>query len=269
MAKHLNQITNKIKGYLSKGSSQTLHTNQKTLSSSKQTSNKKSVLPDALKLAILRGEARMRMQFFEFFSQKGFDDVFALQAYQKVYVDSNAIVEFVQNLGLINTTEGYIRSGVASQTSDYRQLCYELYCLLIDHLYQHGETQLFDDATIGLLQHYVPSLFPKQANRKPSLEQLKKQLKIRLNKHFNTQVTVKESFTTTQNTTTKATANFKLIAHMAGCYPLQLIQIEDKRLRGARFKAYHGLLEQLEAGIFMAKADKKMARKKDKIMPFA
>lgn len=258
MAKHLNQITNKIKGYLAKGGSQPLQKQQQYLTSSKNTN-----LPDALKLAILRGEARMRMQFFDFFNQKGFDDAFAHQAYQKVYVNSTAIVEFVQNVGLISATEDYIAKGVTTQTNSYNQLCYELYCLLVDHLYQFGETELFAQATVGLLQHYVPSLYPKQANAKPSLEQLKKQLKTQLNKHYHAQVTVKESYTTTE-----ATVSFKLIGHMAGHYPLQLIHIQDKRMRSARFKAYHGLLEALQAGEFNAKADKKMARKKDMPAPF-
>lgn len=257
MAKHLNHITNKVKGYLAQGESQSLHKNQKSLTAQQTT------LPDALKLAILRGEARMRMQFFEFFSQKGFDDAFAHQAYQKVYVDSSAIIEFVQNVGLVSATEDYIAKGVATQTTDYRQLCYELYCLLVDHLYQFGETELFQQVTIGLLQHYVPSFFPKQANTKPSLEQLKKQLKTRLNKHFHTQVTVKESFTSTADA-----MSFKLIAHIVGYYPLVLIHIEDKRMRSARFKAYHGLLEDIESGRFATQPERKMARKKDKIVPF-
>lgn len=251
MAKHLHHITRKVRGYLAQGSSQSLHKSRKTLAS-----GQKAVLPDALKLAILRGEARMRIQTFDFFSSRGFDDAFALHAYRKIYTDSNTIIEFAQKIGLLTATEDYISSGVAQQAQDYRQHCYQLHCLLVDHLHQSGEAGLCQLVTVGLMQHYLPGFFPKQANARPSLEQLKKQLQVELNRHYHTPVTVKESFVTAQDS-----VDFRLIAHMPGCYPLELIRLEEKRVRSARFTARHQLLALLQAGELTAQPQRKPAKK--------
>ncbi len=203
-----------------------------------------STLPDALKLAILRGEACYRQRFCDYFASRGFDDAFAYLAYQKMYLDSQMLVEFVQQIGLCELTEDYIKHGIANQESDYRAQCYQLYCLLIDYL-QQQHPDMLEHATTALIHHYLPSYFPKSQQVKPSLDSLKKQLNKALNHRWHCQVTVKESFTTSEDC-----ATMRLIAHVDKCYPTELICLQEKRLRSARFKAYHRVLECIDRDEF-------------------
>lgn len=256
MAKHTQHFTTTIKQHLATGKGQ--RQKQKW----HRQHNQQHHLPDILKLSALRGETYYRQRFFDYFYHKGFDDAFTYMAYQKMYVDNHMIVEFVQQIGLHNITEAYIKKGIANENTDYTTQCHQLYSLLIDYLVQLDEKDMLYHATTGLIQHYLPSYFPKANKIKPSLETLKKQLKKALNTQWHCQVTVKESFTTTDKL-----ATMKLIAHVDKCHPTVLIVVEAKRLRSAKFRAYHELLDHLNNGQFTITPQTKMAKKGQTIEP--
>ncbi len=254
MAKHLSQLTNSIKGYLHRADNTVLHKQKRSLS------NKNANLAPALKLAIIRGESHVNMACFDFFAHKNFTEDFIYHAYEKIYHDSNAIMDFVQHCGLVKDTESYITQGLTNQADSYQHLCQQLYYLLVDHLYQHEEMTLYNHATFGFIRHYFPSFYPKQAEVKPSLKIIKKQLQTLLNKQFHTKVTIKESFVTTDDR-----VNFRLILWISGYHPFELVEIEAKRLRSARFQAYHRTLERLQLGQLLVQPIAKMAKKKQGI----
>lgn len=247
MAKHSKQFTHALKRYLSVGKGQRRKQHWHT---------KQQQLPDALKCSVLRGEAVFRQQFFAYFEGKGFDDTFSYLAYEKIVNDSHVITEFVQLIGLQDAVESYIQAGVAAENDDYHAQCYQLYCLLIDHLAQMDEEKLLHDASVRLIQHYLPSFLPKADKIKPSLETLQKQCRKALNKQWHCQVTIKESFTTTADS-----AELKLIAHVDKCHPTELIHIAANRLRSAKFQAYHQLLDALENDEFDKNLIAKLAKK--------
>lgn len=232
MAKHHQHFTRQLAGYLSDG---------KGKQHKHKWHHKQQQLPDALKLSVLRGESLFRLRFFRYFESKGFDDNFAYLAYQKMLVESHVITDFVQHIGLQQASEDYIQTGLSHENSDYNAQCYQRYCLLIDRLDQDNAEQLLTDATVGLIQHYFPSFFPKATQVKPSLEVLRKQLRKALNQQWHCQVTIKESFTTSEES-----ATMKLIAHVDQCHPTELICVQAKRVRSARFQAYHQLLEKID-----------------------
>ncbi len=254
MAKHSKHFSASLKRYLSAG---------KGLRRQQHWHKKSRQLPDALKLSVLRGEAIFRQQCFEYFDSKGFDDNFSYLAYQKIFISSHVITEFVQHIGLQTAIEDYIQAGIAIENHDYNQQCYQLYCLLIDHLAQSDEDKLLNDATLRLVQHYLPSFFPKAESIKPSLAALQKQLKKALNTRWHCQVTIKESFTTGDNT-----ATMRLLAYVNNCYPTELICVTAKRLRSAKFSAYHQLLDNINNGKFDVKPKQKMLKKSQPMTPF-
>lgn len=256
MAKHLSQLTNPIKGYLNQANSAEVSKYTQTLA------DKNTKLPAALKLAIIRGESHVNLQCFEFFTQKCFTDDFIYQAYQKIYHDSHAVMEFIQSCGLIKDTEHYITQGISNQSTDYAQLCQQLYFLLVDHLQQHHESKLYEHATIGFMRHYFPSFYPKQSQIKLNLDTIKKHIQTVLNKQFHSKVTIKESFTTTENR-----VNFRLILWVKGYHAFELVEINAKRMRSARFKAYHRVFEQLQSGGMLLNLTKKTSNKKHPIAP--
>ncbi len=261
MAKHSKHFTQSLKSYLSVGSGERQKRKWYNKQSNGHTSEQQ--LPDALKLSILRGEATFRQQFFDYFERKGFDDSFSYLAYQKIVIGSNVITDFVQHIGLQKAIEEYIQSGIATTNSDYRQQCYQLYCLFIDHLAQNNESKLLHNATVELVQHYLPSFFPKADKVKPSLEILQKQLRKALNIRWHCQVKIKESFSTTDSD-----ATMRLLAYVDKCYPTELICVTDKRLRSAKFKAYHQLLEQINHNDFDITPTPKMKKKSEPMQPF-
>ncbi|MDP8186044.1 hypothetical protein [Phocoenobacter skyensis] len=253
MAKHSKHFTQSLKIYLSAGNGER---------HKYKWHNKGQQLPDALKLSILRGEMIFRQQFFDYFESKGFDDNFSYLAYQKIVVSSNVITEFVQQIGLQKATEEYIQSGIATTNSNYHQQCYQLYCLFVDHLANNDETKLLHNATVALVQHYLPSFFPKVDKVKPSLETLQKQLRKALNIRWHCQVKIRESFTTTDSD-----ATMRLIAYVDKCHPAELICTTQKRLRSAKFKAYHQVLEQINNGDFDITPIPKIKKKSQPMMP--
>ncbi len=253
MSKHLNHITQPIKGYISKN-------NNKSLTARLKKHNKDSVLPPALKLAIIRGQAHTHIACFSFFANKNFDDAFVYDAYQKIYHESNAIMDFIQHCGLINHSEDYIVKGLTNTSKDYKDLCEQLFYMLIDHLYEY-EPRLFQLATVGFIQHYFPSFYPKQSKVKPSLEQLKKILQKQLNKKLHSKVIIKESFTTDD------IADFTLKVRVQGYYDYELIRVTAKRIRSARFQAYHQALEKLNNDSLIIELQAKAAKKNKPIAP--
>ncbi len=257
MAKHSKHFTQSLKSYLSVGSGERQKRKWQT------TNNNGQQLPDVLKFSILRGETIFRQQFFDYFESKGFDDSFGYLAYQKIVVKNNVITDFVQQIGLQRAIEEYIQSGIATENSDYQQQCYQLYCLFIDHLAKQGENQLLHNATVELVQHYLPSFFPKANKVKPSLETLQKQLRKALNTQWHCQVKIKESFSTTDDS-----ATMRLLAYVEKCHPTELICITDKRLRSAKFKAYYQLLEQINNNDFDISPIPKMKKKSEPMTPF-
>lgn len=225
MAKHQKHITQALTTYLSsavqKRRQKYWHKNQQQL-------------PKALKLSFLRGETILRQRLFDYFENKGFDDNFSYLVYQKIILDSNVINDFTRQIKLQQAAEEHLKRGTDNQA-------YQLYCILIDHLAQNAEQHLLQQATTDLIHYYLPSFFPKAKNLKPSLQSLKKQLRKELNTLWKCQTTIKESFTTTPQS-----AEIKIIAHIQSHHPTELICQTAKRLRSARFQAYHKLLQQIQ-----------------------
>lgn len=252
VAKHTQHFTQDIRGYLSTGRGERAH---------RRWAAATTALPDALRLSLLRGEMIVRERFLAYCESKHLDDAFAWAAHEKLY-RGYPMVEFVQQTGLLSLSASYVTAGTASMTADHQAQCYQLYCLLVDHLAQHEESALLTLATTGMIQHYLPSFFPKIGTAKPSLAMLQSQLRKLLNRQWHTQVKVKESFTTDDHG-----ATMQLIAHVQGCYPLSLVCVEAKRLRSARFQAYHQLLDALTSGAFTDEPQPKPVKKHQPMQP--
>ncbi len=173
MAKHLAQITHKLKSYLhtdnhlqrsAKHTSQHLNLGHLPLQHNlNQQQHQNQQLPPALQLAILKGEALIRLRVFAYLANRGFDERFILLAYQKIFTDSMVISEFCQQIGLIEVAEDYITQGAGFSADSYQAVCWQLYCILVDRLDSEEKHQLVNNATVGLTHHYLPSFFQKLA----------------------------------------------------------------------------------------------------------
>lgn len=143
-----------------------------------------------------------------------------------------------QQSGLLSYTESYIKQQLATNSKEHHQFCYQLYCLLIDQLSQQKQEALLQNATEGLLQHYLPTLYPKAPVEKATdTDRLKKEITKLLNQHWQTSVKLKESFTSNDNN-----VEFSLKAQCTGYHPLTLIQVSGDRLKTTRMNACKQLL---------------------------
>lgn len=239
MAKKLQHIADPVRRFLQVGAGQSVLSHGKKL--------KHAVIPDAIKLSMMRGEAILRFRVFEYFRQKSFDESFQYHAFNKLFHESNVLIDFVQRSGLLTFTEQYLKQAISEEWDSLHKQCYQYYCLLIDQLNIHSEKQLSNTVTVSLVQHYLPSFFPKAHQVEFDLAACKKDITRLLNRHFNVACRLKESFKAESDH-----VDFSVYAHATGYHPALLSQLEGKRLKPTRNKCYKVILRGLEDGDFPA-----------------
>ena len=230
MARHLSHITNPLKQYLS-----TRFTKQWKLDKSISLIDT-NALPAPLHIAQLRGDAILKSTFFDALEHKQIIDPQSQQyAWQQLIISGHCLQEIIEGSGA--TAFFHLDTHV-----DYAKQCYHAYCIILWDAANNNDA-LKEKLTTGLVNHYLPTLYPSKAkDRTP--EQLKKEMTKLLTQQWGIKPDIKESFTTSQDEVT-----FSLIAKLKGYSTTTLITLTGKRLNMTRNKAYKTCLKQLESEI--------------------
>lgn len=228
MARHLAKIIQPLKNYLN-----ARFMKQRRLDKSVNMAEI-TQLPAPLYIAFLRGEALLRQNIFTHLETKKISDPCDMSyAWQQLIDSSFCISEIVEKSGAVQFFH------LDNSHSSYQQQCYRVYCIILWDVAQHNII-LSQQLTKGLIDHYLPTLYPKQAKEKTS-EQLKKNITLLLYKHWQVKANIKESFITT-----KTDVEFSLIAKIPNHQSLTLITHSGKRLNITRQQSYKKLLKQLQ-----------------------
>ncbi len=192
----------------------------------------------------------LRLKALDALAAKHFDIDSRLKAYEAIFEQSSIVQEWASAAGLERYAELGIKRQLSSQAKSRNQWYYLLFCCLISELSQNGQGQLVDRCITGLVQHYLPTLFPKESiqKAKPDPEKLRRALAHRLHIHWKIPVHIKESFHTEGDH-----VRFALIAHSPQHSPVVIQRYEGKRLKPTRSKAYQLCEKAFEAHIFPAK----------------
>ncbi len=206
-------------------------------------------LPWLLQAAALRGEAIMRVRFFDWceavnmgLTQSGHQQ----KLWQTLMVERGKVADLVRRIGLIKA--------MANQTAMPEvddELAYQLYCGMLDDLARQQNMQLLEIATDQLWLHYFRQLFPDtavQASPPDDPEALRLRAEIMLAKLTRQTVAIKESFTQSETA-----ATFHLRIKLDGKWQDQPT-ITATRLKPARLQAWQALITQLETGKLDAQA---------------
>lgn len=228
MARHLTQITNPLKQFLS-----ARFTKQWRLDKNINLADA-AKLPAPLFVAQMRGEAHLKTAFFTALEQKQITDPISQQyAWQQLITKGNCLKEIMENSGAAAFFH------LNTQT-DYIQQCYNAYCIILWDT-AINQSPLENTLTTGLVNHYLPTLYPSKAKSKTP-EQLKKEIAKLLTQQWQLKPEIKESFETKEDEVI-----FSLKAKLARYNTSTLITIKGKRLNNTRLKAYKQCLLQLES----------------------
>jgi len=249
MARHLTQITAPLKQYLSARFAKQwrLDKNINMAETDK--------LPAPLFIAQMRGEAILKSEFFSTLEQKQINDPQSQHyAWQQLISAGRCIQEVIEN----STATTFFH--LNTQT-DYALQCYNAYCIILWDAANTNES-LKAKLTSGLINHYLPTLYPTKAKDKTP-EQLKKEIAKLLTQQWQLKPEIKESFETKEEEVI-----FSLKAKLARYSTTTLITITGKRLNNTRLKACKQCLTQLkEQATPLPKALSTM--KKDKTAPLS
>ena len=145
--------------------------------------------------------------------------------------------------------------------SGYATQCYNAYCIILwDAVANNNKLKI--NLTSGLVNHYLPTLYPNKAKEKTP-EQLKKDIAKCLAQQWHLKPEIKESFTTAEEGVT-----FSLTAKVKGYSTTTLITLQGKRLNITRTKAYKACLAHLNHAP-KALPQALSAKKKDKSAPLS
>lgn len=229
MAKKLSHITLKLITYL-----QANYSHKKIYPATIQVSENSVSLPEPMQIAFVLGEAWFRISFFNFLQSKHIQDPQSqFHVYEALILNKKYFVEVVQHSELLK----YFN--FENVESNYSDFCYQAYCICLADVKNRGEQQLFDLMTKGFVSHFYPMLYQqKQLNSDPAV--LKKILVQLVKAQWELPVEIKESFLASSDT-----VNFSLKALAKGHEPIELIQLQGKRLKPTRINAYQEIIKRL------------------------
>lgn len=227
MAHHLYQITNPLKQYLSSRFSKQWRLNKSI--DLADTEN----LPAPLFVAQVRGAAILKECFFKELDQKRITDpVSQRYAWHQLLISGNCLQEVMESSGA--TSFFHLNTKQAYSTQ-----CFNAYCIILWDA-STNNSKLRETLTSGLVNHYLPTIYPNKAKEKTP-EQFKKDIAKLLASHWQAKPEIKESFIASDEG-----VSFSIIAKLKGHSVSKLITLEGKRLNITRKKAYEACLKQIE-----------------------
>lgn len=228
MARHLTQIIQPLKQYLS-----ARFAKQWRLAKTFDIADL-SNLPAPLYIAQMRGEALLKLTFFECLEQKQIADPQSQQyAWQQLIQSNHCLNEIAEKSGLLAFFH------INTEHADYKLQCFNAYCIVLWDAALNNN-KLKDNLTFGLVNHYLPTLYPTKSKGKTP-QQLQKEIAKLLGEQWQLKPEIKESFSTTAECVT-----FSLTAKLKGYSTYTLITLNGKRLNITKNKAYKVCLKQLQ-----------------------
>lgn len=196
-------------------------------------------LPAPLRLAALRGEGVLRGRFFHHFGQALPHAPTAgqwLDYWQRFVLQRGIIADLVRRAGMYQATGLSQRPDVNDD-----ELCFHLYCVLLDSLAQQNNEQLLHIAVERFFVYHWRQQFPTevQANpERPNVTALRQRLERRLKKQYGNKAKLKESF---EQSAKKV--SFRLLLVLPNQVPQELIRLDGQRLKPTRVRAYERALD--------------------------
>lgn len=228
LARHLSHIINPLKQYLSTRFVKQWKVDKAT------NLMEISQLPAPLHIAQLRGDAILKNTFFDALEQKQIIDPQSQQyAWQQLIISGRCLQEIMEGSGA--TAFFHLDTHNA-----YAKQCYHAYCIVLWDAAVNNDA-LKEKLTTGLVNHYLPTLYPSKAKEKTP-EQLRKEVAKVLTMQWGIKPDIKESFTTSEDEVT-----FSLIAKLKGYSSTTLLTLTGKRLNITRIKTYKACLKQLQS----------------------
>ena len=204
-------------------------------------------LPPLLLVLALQGEGVLRQRFFgsavgDFGHQLPHTPSPEqwLHYWQSFVLQNGHIADLVRRIGLINALS--VEAHLPQADDD---LCMQLYLALLGMLSERKLTQLETTATTQFFGHLFKQLFPHEAaTPKPKKDSstLQNQLERALRKLHQQPITLKESYTQTDDL---VTFTLRMQLNKKGAWQ-DLITVQRPRLRSARLFAYQTLLKQMQ-----------------------
>lgn len=200
-------------------------------------------LPWLLQVAALRGEALLRLRFFDWCEamDMGLTESRHQQTlWQALLVERGKVADLVRRMGLVKA--------VANQTAlpDVNdELAYQLYCGLVDDLARQQNQHLLEIATDQLWLHYFRQLFPDTPVQHAPPDDpvaLRARAEVLLTRRTGQRAQIKESFTQSADSVC-----LHLRIKLDGRWH-NLPTVTASRLKPARLQAWQALLGQLESG---------------------
>lgn len=200
-------------------------------------------LPAPFELAWLRGEATLRLRFFDLFEGRfGLDDPARLLAlWQEFVLKRGHIADLVRRIGL---PRALASQGALPEVDD--EVAYRLYCGLLDDLARNGEAYHLALATDDFFRHLFMQQFPRftrDSDPAKDANALRLKAEVQLAKHLGLPVEIRESFTESPEG-----ARFRLRYKPRGDAWQDLPEHAGPRLRPLRLTAYQALLATLDGG---------------------
>ena len=205
--------------------------------------------PSPYKLAILRGEAILRLRFFDgFIPSMGiiFSDEQKIAAWDALVLKSTILEDFVNRIGIASHLK---REAVLSKDASDEKL--NLFFMLCAAIHEQ-EPALLEVAVDELMLYQWKQQFQGivAKDKKLSHEQLRDKLLLRLRKQLGTSVEIKESFVQTADS-----VDFKIIVRVSAGEPWrELISLIRPRLATARLAGFDAAFELDYGGNLAASA---------------
>jgi len=246
MARKLSQISTKLSAYLNSH-----YKSNPVFHGMIQAKQSGVTLPKVMQIAFLRGEALFRERFFKRLEDKSISDLHSQHVSYLALVENKAF--FQQLIEHADITPSF----KLQVTGEYDAgvLSYMLYCVLLFDMKNRNEFKLVDELCFGFVDHFLPGLYPK-ASRNDDILTLKKELVQLIKQRWHVDVSVKESFKTTDN------VDFSLFIHGNGYHPKLLIQQVGKRLKPTRLNVYQTIIQQLKTPHYTLELHQKVMTKK-------
>jgi hypothetical protein len=204
--------------------------------------------PAPYRLAILRGEATLRLRFFDHFIPSlsiSLDSAQTLALWQNLVEDAGHLTDFIHRSGMQAALrrQAPIPEHAAQESRELYAMLVgaadashpELVPIFVDQLMLHQWRQRFPNA---------PSHTSKTKKQTPAEQRA--QLLVKLRKQHNATMELRESFT--QETEHTEQTTFKLLTRSRASEPWQtLIELTRPRLTTARNAAYEAAQKQLQS----------------------
>lgn len=227
MARHITNIVNPLKAYLKARFAKDWRVDKQL------DLRRDSAFPPPLFVAQKRGEACLITGVFNALESKQVIDPQSQQhLWQQLIVSGYCLSDIIERSG----ASAYLQFDTQS---DYQKQCYNAYCIILWDVTLHDKV-LAQALTKGLVDHYLPTLFPTKAKQKTP-EQFKKDIAKILTQQWGIKPNIKESFTTDIDSVT-----FSLLAKTKGYATMLLVTEVGRRLNNTRLKACERCLKNIE-----------------------